>query len=693
MSLIPDSVRDSQEFQSSLVRLVMWVVMVVILGVGGATGYYQLNWPLFWFLFSLHFVWFAVLLAWAVREPQLKPWRTYLAVAADLSATTLVIYLSGNILEPFFLVYILSFLSQGTRFGATNLAIASSGSVVCFSVLAVVMGGWWQHPVEVAFIVAALVVLPLYQNTLLHSLKVARRNAEVAKRARGDFLATMTHELRTPLSGVVGMTRLLEGTKLDGDQHRYVRSLCSSADTLQALIGDILDLSKVDAGALELEHERFDLRESIVEVAHNLAGDALDKMVEPVCCIDSALPECVTGDRVRFQQILYNLIGNAVKFTASGYILIEAHRLEADDRIVEPHLEIVVSDTGIGIPADRLECIFDSFWQADTSTSRRYGGTGLGTTIAARLAAAMGGYIDVDSREGEGSVFRVRLPAFSGHVIADAPPMVPEVLVDRTVLLFDTEPRSLDSLHEVCRHAGMRILRCPGEEMIDFLTAGVHVDLILLADSPAGLDLPVIARRLQDRCGRAPVLYLHYRGRMPTLRESAARASKPFHPVSLLRRMAACITSNTADETAAPVQAEGRAWKEADDPDEAAWKILVVEDDRTNAEMICILLRSWGHEVVLAENASAALYALEETAFDLMLVDIRMPDMDGTELAREVRSREHDGARLPIVALTANVADGMRADSLAAGMDEFLAKPVDPAILEELLQDLGRRPA
>lgn len=692
MSLIPESVRASQEFQSSLVRLVMWVVMVVILGVGGAAGYYTLNWPLFWLLFLIHFVWFTALLAWVVREPQLKPWRTYIAVAADLSATTLVIYLSGNILEPFFLVYILSFLSQGTRFGATNLAIASSGSVVCFSALAVVMGGWWQHPVEVAFIVAALVVLPLYQNALLHSLKVARRNAEVAKRARGDFLATMTHELRTPLSGIVGMTRLLEGTKLDGDQRKYVQSLCSSADTLRALIGDILDLSKVDAGALELEHERFDLRESIIEVAHNLAGDALDKAVEPVCCIDSVLPEFVTGDRVRFQQILYNLIGNAVKFTASGYILIEAHRLEADDRIAEPHLEIAVSDTGIGIPADRLECIFDSFWQADTSTSRRYGGTGLGTTIAARLAVAMGGYIDVDSREGEGSVFRVRLPAFSGHVTADAPPRVPDELMEKTVLLFETEPQSLNSLHEVCRHAGMRVLTCAGEEMIDLLDPGVNVDLIVLGDSPSGLDLSGIARRLQDRCGRTPVLHLHYRGRTPACRDFAARASKPFHPVSLLRRMAACITSTIPDDAADPVRMGKRMQERMDRPDHAARKILVVEDDETNAEMICILLKSWGYEVVRAENASAALNILAETAIDLMLVDIRMPDMDGTDLTREIRSRERDGACLPIVALTANVADGTRADSLAAGMDEFLVKPVDPEALDELLQRLCRGP-
>lgn len=686
-SLISESVRSSQEFQSSLVRLVMWAVMVVILGVGGASGYYQLDWSLYTFLFAIHFVWFVALLAWCIREPELKPWRTRIAVASDLSATTLVIYLSGNVLEPFFLVYILSFLSQGTRFGATNLAIASVGSVICYSLVALVMGGWWQHPVEVAFIVAALVVLPLYQNTLLRSLKVARRNAEIAKRARGDFLATMTHELRTPLSGVIGMARLLEGTKLDGDQRRYVRSLCSSADTLQSLIGDILDLSKVDAGALELEHTRFDLRETVVEVVDNLADGALEKGVEPICCIDSALPEFIVGDRVRFQQILYNLIGNAVKFTATGHVLVEAHRCEADARIAEPHLEIAISDTGTGIPANRLHCIFDSFWQADTSTSRRYGGTGLGTTIAARLAAAMGGYIDVDSREGEGSQFRVRLPAFSGHAFADAPPAVPEELAGKTALLFETEPSSMEALQETCRHAGMRTLTCSSEELIDFLGPDMRVDLILAADSPAGLDLACIVHRLRQHCGfETPVLCLHYRGRSMVAAGHGVRVNKPIHPVTLARSMADCVMGRVEardeDERARVPSREGVA----DRSDQEGRNILVVEDDATNAEMICILLQSWGHRVTLAGNASKALSALEGASFDLLLLDIRMPDMDGTELAREIRRREPDGRRIPIVALTANVAGEARTDCLAAGMDEFLTKPVDPPALNELLK-------
>ena len=684
--LISETVRQSQEFQSSVVRLVMWVVMVVILGTGGATGYYDLDWPLYWFLFTVHFVWFVALLAWTVRAPALKPWRTYLAVASDLSATTLVIYLAGNILEPFFLVYVLSFLSQGTRFGATNLAIASVGSVVCYSVLALAMGGWWQHPLEVAFIVAALVVLPVYQYTLLRSLNTARRNAETAKRARGDFLATMTHELRTPLSGVIGMTRLLDRTRLDDEQRKYVRSICSSADTLQALIGDILDLSKVDAGALQLENTRFDLRDAVLEVTHNLADAALEKGVEPVCCIDTGLPEFVVGDRVRFQQILYNLIGNAVKFTPAGNVCVEGHVLDADDRIGEPHLEIAISDTGIGIAADRLECIFDSFWQADSTTSRQFGGTGLGTTIAARLAAAMGGYIDVHSREGEGSVFRVRLPLFSGNPVADAPPSPPAGLTGRTALLFETDPKALETLHETCRKAGMRTLACANEDTIACLAPGLTVDLLLVADAPGGLDLQAIARRLRRACDTdAPVIYLHYRGRIVPPAAGAARVNKPFHPVTLLRAMSASLAAPAVvDETPRP--ADGRA-----PATRTACRILVVEDDETNAEMICILLRSWGQEVTLAQDAAEALTAVEREPFDLLLVDIRMPGMDGTDLAREIRRREPEGQRVPIVALTANVAEETRSLSLAAGMDRFLTKPVDPQALDDLLHTVVNR--
>lgn len=685
--MIPAPIRQSQEFQSSVVRVVMWVVMVLILGLGGGVGYYQIDWWLFSLFFGAHFVWFVALLAWTVVAPELKPWRTYAAVVSDLSATTLVIYLSGNILEPFFMIYVLSFLSQGTRFGATNLAIASIGSAVCYSALALAMGGWWQHPLEISFVVVALLVLPLYQNRLLRNLTAARRNAEVAKRARGDFLATMTHELRTPLSGVIGMARLLDRTRLDSEQRKYVQSICASADTLQVLIGDILDLSKVDAGALELDCERFELREAILEVVHSLGSAALDKGVEPVCHIDAEVPEFVTGDRVRVQQILYNLVGNAVKFTPSGRVVVSAHARPAGEQIDRPHLELVISDTGVGIPADRLEHVFASFWQADTSTSREYGGTGLGTAIAARLAAAMGGGIEAESEPGSGSVFRVRLPLIGGEPGAEAPPLPSGLLSGRRVLLFESDPESMAALEAACRQAGMETVACRGEAEIETLRPGPSLDLLVIADAVEGLDLVAIERRLRRQCdSEAPALHLHYRERVGESANGPVTTHKPFHPVALWRAMLTCIAPG---EQALPE--DSAAEQTFEDGTGPRQRVLVVEDDPTNGEMICILLRSWGHEVVLATDGREALQTLDRRGFDLLLVDMRMPGMDGAALTREIRRREAGTARVPIVALTASAAAEARADGLAAGMDDFLTKPVDPARLGMLLQRLRRR--
>lgn len=445
----------SQEFQSGLVRLAAWLAMGGFVGIAGLRGHYDITWALYFWLFGLHLLWFAALLCDVVRRPALRPWRTYVAIGADLSAITLLIYLAGAVLAPFYLVYVLSFLSQGTRFGRTNLMIASVGSVVCYGVIATVMGGWERHAFEVGFVLAALVVLPVYQYSLLRNLQRAREDAEVASRARGRFLATMAHELRTPLSGVVGTARLLDDSELDAVQRRHLESIRASADTLQALIGDILDLSKVDAGTLELADERFDLRDALMEVCDNLGPQALAKGVELVCCIDGRLPQRVRGDRVRCQQILYNLVGNAVKFTDRGRIRLEADLVRASREGPAQEVLLVIGDTGIGIPAERVDCVFDGFWQADAASSPRYGGTGLGTTIARRLAQAMGGSIEVDSQEGRGSVFRVRLPLLTGDPGAEAPPQPPAALAGRAAIIWERDPESLASLTEACAHAGV----------------------------------------------------------------------------------------------------------------------------------------------------------------------------------------------------------------------------------------------
>lgn len=671
--------RRSQEFQSALVRLAAWAAMVAFLGAGGLSGHYRIDWGLYVALFGVHLIWFLGLLLHVAYRPALSPRRTYVAIAADLSAITLLIYLSGELLAPFYLVYVLSFLSQGTRYGRRNLIIASVGSLLCYGAIATVMDGWGQHALEVSFVLTALVVLPLYQYNLLRNLQRARRDAEVASSARGRFLATMSHELRTPLSGVVGMARLLDGTNLDAEQRRYVDSICAAADTLQGLIGDILDLSKVDAGMLELTPRWLDLRDSVHEVCSGLAPQALDKGVELVCRIDGTLPARIHVDPVRFQQILYNLVGNAVKFTDHGRVRVAAEPAPGADPEAPADLLVTIDDTGIGIPAGRLDCVFDGFWQADRSPDRRHGGAGLGTTIAHRLAMAMGGGIEVESVEGEGSTFRVRLPVLAGA--GASAPAPPAALAGRGVLVCEPDPVSRRALSAACRGAGMRVLACsePGT-LATAQARSAAPELLLVADCPRGRDLGGVTRALRRALGRdLPAVYLHCRGHSPAATpDGLPVVLKPFHPVELWQAMAAALGLAPAAPAAAPLRARPT-------PAPAA-RILVAEDDDINACLVETLLTRCGHEVTVVGDGPAALARLDAEPYDLVLADVRMPGMDGAQLARAVRARADGRARVPIVALTANAAAETRAECLQAGMDAFLVKPVDPDALADLLR-------
>ena len=675
----------SQELQSALVRLGLWLAMVIALGIGGASGHFSLDWSLYGWLFGVHFIWFAGLLLHVLHAPGLNPQRTYVAVAADLSATTLLIYLSGELLAPFYLVYILSFLSQGTRYGPTNLAIASIGSILSYGLVATLMNGWAAHTFEVAFILVALTVLPLYQYSLLRNLQRERRSAEIANKARGDFLATMSHELRTPLTGVVGMARLLEGTDLDDEQRRCVDSICASGDTLHALIGDILDLSKVDAGGLELHVASFDLRQSLLDVCRNLGQHALEKEVELVCCIDGSLPVTVRGDRVRFEQILYNLIGNAVKFTPAGRVCVEAERSRPHPELRMDHLEVVIGDTGIGIPRERLDCIFESFWQADTTTSRRYGGTGLGTTIAHRLVEAMGGHISADSEENQGTTFRVRLP-FLPAAEDDRPPQPPPSLAGCTTLIFETDPESRSALDESCRQAGMQVLSCSDDDELARQLAAAEsdlsIDFTIIADAPSGLDLDAVRETLCARLGHVPpTVYVTYGGRpRNTAGPGSVTVGKPWHPVELWRAL-----ERARDPGAQAAPAPPSAGLQQ--PRAHTARILVVEDDRINAALVETLLSRWGYSAEVVRDAESAL-ALTEP-FDLLLVDLRMPGMDGVEFTRRLRARETRGSRVPVVALTAHADEDSRRRGFQAGIDHFLTKPIDPEALGTLLERLA----
>ncbi len=686
--LVRPEVARSPEFQSALMRILGWVLMMSILGTAALQGAYDIDWDQFRVLFAVHLVWFVGILLHVVRYPRLIPARTYLGILADVSGTSFSIYLSGNPTSPFYLIYVWSYLSQGTRFGDRNLALAAAMSMIAYTIVAGILGGWVNHRFEVGFSLLFLLILPAYQYALIRQLHEAKRAAEAANLARGRFLATITHELRTPLSGVIGMAGLLQDSKLDDEQREYVDAISRAASMLETLIGDVLDLSKIDAHKLEFRQVPFDIRRALLDVARVIEPQSLDKRVELICQIDPEVPVEMEGDELRFRQIFFNLVGNAVKFTHEGEVVLSARVEKFHPDLPVRHLYVVVRDTGIGIPEDKVTQIFDSFWQADSSSTRRYGGTGLGTTIARDLTRLMGGTIGVESREGRGSTFWVRLP-LSGRG-AELRPQPPEVLKERRVVCVEHNATAALAMQETLEYAGMHVVLLDQVEGLRSLGKGMDVaDLVILSDSPARLDLPGMVLQARRKLGRdLPVLILHYgRWALHTNDAHLALLRKPYCMRELWNSLESLLEGCSRTRVDAH---NGQADKRAAAARGA--RILVAEDEAINARLIHTLLVRGGHNVMLMRDGETALQAAREGDFDLAMIDLCMPGMDGIDFTRAYREYEAaraDGRHMPIVALTANVAEQAREQCLEAGMDEFLTKPIDPATLAEVLSRFG----